>query len=49
MPELPEVETVVRYIRPNIVGNIIKGVAPQNDYDKVLATHTTQQFNKLAA
>ena len=49
MPELPEVETVVRYIRPNIVGNIIKEVAPQNDYAKVLATHLPQLFNKLTA
>ncbi len=48
MPELPEVETVVRYIRPKIVGNIINEVAPQNDYDKVLATHLPQRFNKLA-
>lgn len=48
MPELPEVETVVRYIRPHLVGNIITEVAPQNDYDKVLATHVPQQFNELA-
>jgi len=47
MPELPEVETVVRYIRPNIVGNIIKEVVSQNDYDKVFATHKPNQFNEL--
>lgn len=49
MPELPEVETVVRYLRPNFVGKTIKEVAPQNNYDKVLATHPTQQFNALVA
>jgi formamidopyrimidine-DNA glycosylase len=49
MPELPEVETVVRYIRPNIVGKTIQNVVPQNNYDKVLATHTTRQFNNLVA
>ncbi len=49
MPELPEVETVVRYVRPNIVGKIIQGVIPQNNYDKVLATHTPKRFNKLVA
>ncbi len=49
MPELPEVETVVRYIRPNIIGNIIREVAPQNNYDKVLETHSPSQFNKLVA
>ena len=47
MPELPEVETVVRYIRPNIVGKTIQSVIPQNNYDKVLATHIPRQFNKL--
>ena len=49
MPELHEVETVVRYIRPNIVGKTIKELVPQNNYDKVLATHPTQQFNALVA
>ena len=47
MPELPEVETVVRYIRPNIVGKVIQSIIPQNSYNKVLATHSPQQFNKL--
>lgn len=47
MPELPEVETVVRYVRPKIVGKTIQKVVPQNNYDKVFATHTVRQFNKL--
>ncbi len=47
MPELPEVETFVRYLRPNIVGKTIQRITPQNNYDKVLTTHTTRQFNKL--
>ena len=47
MPELPEVETVVRYISPNIVGKTIQNVLPQNNYDKVLATHRPKQFNEL--
>jgi len=46
MPELPEVETVVRYINPNIVGKVIESVKPQNNYDKVLATHKPNQFNE---
>ncbi len=45
MPELPEVETVVRFIRPHIVGKTIALVASQNNYDKVFATHTTEQIN----
>ncbi|MBU0529537.1 DNA-formamidopyrimidine glycosylase [bacterium] len=49
MPELPEVETVVRFIRPKIVGKTIQNIIPQNNYDKVLATHTSQQFNELVA
>ena len=47
MPELPEVETVVRYLRPNIIGKIIDSILPQNNYAKVLATHTIKQLNKL--
>ena len=47
MPELPEVETVVRFIRRKIVGKTIQKIIPQNNYDKVLATHTARQFNKL--
>jgi len=47
MPELPEVETVVRYINPNIVGKIVESVKPQNNYNKVLATHKPKRFNEL--
>lgn len=47
MPELPEVETVVRFLRPHLVGKTIQKIIPQNNYEKVLATHTTFQFNKL--
>jgi len=47
MPELPEVETVVRYLRPKIAGKTIQRITPQNNYNRVLATHTAQQFNKL--
>ncbi len=47
MPELPEVETVVRFIRPRIVGKTIQNILPQNNYEKVLATHTAPQFNNI--
>jgi formamidopyrimidine-DNA glycosylase len=47
MPELPEVETVVRYLRPKIAGKTIQRITPQNNYNRVLATHTARQFNKL--
>ena len=47
MPELPEVETVVRSIRPLIVGKTIKMVETAVDYPKVLATHAPAEFNRL--
>lgn len=49
MPELPEVETVVRYIRPKIVGKTIQNVVSQNNYDKVFETHSIKQINTLIA
>ena len=49
MPELPEVETVVRFIRPHLVGKTIQEVLPQNNYNKVLATHAPGRFNKSVA
>ena len=47
MPELPEVETVVGFVKPEIVGKTIMSVVPQNGYDKVLATHDLAQFSTL--
>jgi len=47
MPELPEVETVVRFIKPKTVGKQIDSVHPQNNYSKVLATHSAKKFNEL--
>lgn len=45
MPELPEVETVVRNIKPNILGKTITSILPQNEYNKVFATHNPEQFS----
>ena len=45
MPELPEVETVVNFIKPSIVGKTIASIESQNDYDKVFATHSPQHFS----
>ena len=47
MPELPEVETVVRSIQPLVVGKTIKAIETAADYPKVLATHTPPEFNRL--
>ena len=46
MPELPEVETVVRSIQPLVVGKTINAIETAANYPKVLATHTPSQFNK---
>ncbi|MBC8402811.1 MAG: DNA-formamidopyrimidine glycosylase [Candidatus Marinimicrobia bacterium] len=46
MPELPEVETVVRSIRPLIMGKKIVTINTAPDYPRVLATHTPLQFKK---
>lgn len=45
MPELPEVETVVRSIRPDLVGKVITSVVPQNNWIRVLETHSVEVFN----
>ncbi len=47
MPELPEVETVVRSIRPLVIGKTIKAVETAANYPKVLATHSPPDFNRL--
>jgi formamidopyrimidine-DNA glycosylase len=49
MPELPEVETVVRYIAPYLEGKSINRVSHLNNYQKVLATHSPVIFNKLVS
>jgi formamidopyrimidine-DNA glycosylase len=49
MPELPEVETVVQNIKPKIIGKTILSIKPQNDYDKVIETHSPANFNNLTA
>jgi formamidopyrimidine-DNA glycosylase len=47
MPELPEVETVVRFLRPFVVGKIVAGVEPAAGFEKVLATHAPVDFGRL--
>ncbi len=45
MPELPEVETVVRFIKPLLVGKVISGVVPANNYQRVFSGLEETQFN----
>ncbi|NOZ03997.1 MAG: DNA-formamidopyrimidine glycosylase [FCB group bacterium] len=49
MPELPEVETVVRSIRPHLVGKTISRVSVCNGFSKVFATHSPEIFNRQVA
>ena len=44
MPELPEVETVVRSIAPKIIGKKINSIHVY--WDKTLATHSQNSINK---
>ena len=44
MPELPEVETVVRSIAPKIIGKRINSI--HVFWDKTLATHSQNSINK---
>ena len=49
MPELPEVQSVVNYLRPIIINQTIASVIHLNDYTKVFETHSTEQLNKQLA
>lgn len=46
MPELPEVETVVRFIRPLVEKKRVEKVVPQPGFEKVLETHEPRDFNR---
>ncbi len=46
MPELPEVETVVRSIAPSLIGEVINCVTCENDYCKVFSSISPQLFNQ---
>ena len=49
MPELPEVQAVVNYIRPLLVNLQIARIRNPNTYFKVFATHTKDELNNLVA
>lgn len=47
MPELPEVETVVRFLGPLLADKTIRTITPADDFEKVLHTHPASEFNRL--
>ena len=49
MPELPEVHTVTNFIRPFLLNKRIRSVRSLNNYNKVFATHSASQINKLTS
>ncbi len=44
MPELPEVETVVRYLRPVLTGKTIASLTAENGYEKVFYPQSQQEI-----
>ena len=47
MPELPEVETVVRSLKPNLIGRKIESVGIPNNYLKVLENGSKIKYQKF--
>lgn len=45
MPELPEVETVARSIRPHVLNRTIQYIKAENNYNKVFHERTEPEFN----
>ena len=40
MPELPEVQSVINYIRPKLLHQTIKSIESLNNFEKVFDTHS---------
>ena len=47
MPELPEVQSVVNYIRPKLLHQTIESIESLNNFDKVFDTHSSNRINQL--
>ena len=47
MPELPEVQSVVNYIKPRILNQTIESIISLNDYEKVFDTLSSIKINNL--
>ena len=47
MPELPEVQSVVNYIRPKLLHQTIKSIESLNNFEKVFDTHSSTKINQL--
>ena len=48
MPELPEVQSVVNYLKPLLIQEKIHNITSPNGYEKVFDTHSISQINALA-
>ena len=47
MPELPEVETVVRYLQPHLTGKTTSKLLHHNDYSNVFSSHSPEDISRL--
>ena len=47
MPELPEVQTVVNSLKPNLPGKIIQSVKCPNGYTGVFENGSLQKYNNF--
>ena len=47
MPELPEVETVVRYLQPHLTEKTISNLLHHNDYLNVFSSHSPNDISRL--
>ena len=47
MPELPEVQSVVNYIKPRILNQTIESIISLNGYEKVFDTLSSIKINNL--
>ena len=47
MPELPEVQSVVNYIRPKLLHQTIESIESLNNFEKVFDTHSSTKINQI--
>lgn len=49
MPELPEVESVVRYLRPYVTGKSISKLLHHNEYSNVFSSHSPEDISQIVS
>ena len=49
MPELPEVESVVRYLRPYVTGKSISKLLHHNEFSNVFSSHSPEDISQIVS